>query len=74
MNASQPEKLAPPADRNRAPSAGDTANPDELKDDLENMNPSKSWGSDSSRRDGVTLRHRSPRSPEYRRDEGRIGR
>jgi hypothetical protein len=30
MNASQPEKLVPPADRNRGPSAGDTANPDEL--------------------------------------------
>ena len=35
MNANQPEKLVPPADRNRVPSAGDTANPDELKDDLE---------------------------------------
>jgi hypothetical protein len=35
MNANQPEKLLPPADRNRVPSAGDTANPDELKDDLE---------------------------------------
>jgi hypothetical protein len=35
MNANQPEKLAPPVDRNHAPSAGDTANPDELKDDLE---------------------------------------
>jgi hypothetical protein len=27
--------LVPPADQNRAPSAGDTVDPDELKDDLE---------------------------------------
>jgi hypothetical protein len=35
MNASQPEKLVPPTDRKSVPSAGDAANPDELKDDLE---------------------------------------
>ena len=35
MHVNQPEKLVPPADRNRVPSAGDTANPDKLKDDLE---------------------------------------
>jgi hypothetical protein len=35
MNANQPEKLAPRADRNRAPSAGDTTNAGELKDDVE---------------------------------------
>jgi hypothetical protein len=35
VNGNQPDKLAPPADRNRVPSAGDRANPDELKDELE---------------------------------------
>jgi hypothetical protein len=42
MNSNQPEKLVAAADRNRAPSAGDTANPDELKDDLEGTNTRKS--------------------------------
>jgi hypothetical protein len=35
MKPSQREKLVPLVDRNRAPSVGDTANSDELKDDLE---------------------------------------
>ena len=34
MNANQLEKFVPPTDGNRAPSAGDMVNPDELKDDL----------------------------------------
>src|SRR2546425_7750899 len=53
MNANQPEKLVPPADRDRAPSAGDMANPDELKDDLENTNTGKRWRNHSSRRNGA---------------------
>jgi hypothetical protein len=35
MNVNQREKLVSPADRDRASSAVDTADPDELKDDLE---------------------------------------
>jgi hypothetical protein len=35
VNGNQADKLGPPADRNRVPSAGDTENPDELKDELE---------------------------------------
>jgi glycosyltransferase involved in cell wall biosynthesis len=40
----------------RVPSPGDTANPDELKMTLKNMNTWKSWRSYSSRRTGATLR------------------
>jgi len=36
----------------RVLSAGDAANPDELKDDLEKYEPWESW--DSSRRNGAT--------------------
>jgi cellulose synthase/poly-beta-1,6-N-acetylglucosamine synthase-like glycosyltransferase len=43
----------------RVPSAGDTANPDELKDDPENTNTWKSGRSYSSRRNGATLRHQA---------------
>jgi hypothetical protein len=35
MNVNRLEKLVSPDDRARASSAGDTADPDELKDDLE---------------------------------------
>src|ERR1043166_1432930 len=35
MNRNQREKLASPADRDRASTAGDTADPDKLKDNLE---------------------------------------
>jgi len=34
MNTNQLEKLVSPADRDRASSAGDTADPAELKDDM----------------------------------------
>jgi hypothetical protein len=37
MNANQQEKLVTSTDRNRAPSVGDTANSDELKDDLKKI-------------------------------------
>src|SRR5438876_10302956 len=53
MSANQPENLVPLADRDRAPSAGDMANPDELKDDLENTNTGKRWRNHSSRRNGA---------------------
>jgi hypothetical protein len=49
----------------RVPSAGETANADELKDDLEKLRlPTKVCRRYSSRRNGAAFRHR-PRSPEY---------
>jgi len=50
----------------RVPSAGDTANPDELKDDLEKLRqPTKVCRRDSSRRNGAAFRDHGPATPEY---------
>ena len=48
----------------RVPSAGDRANPDELKDDLEKYEHLQELPSDSSRQNAATL-GTTPRSPEY---------
>jgi len=49
----------PPEDRNLIHQAGDRANLDELKDELEKTRASESWPSYSSRRNGATLRCRA---------------
>jgi len=53
----QPNQRAAAA---RVPSAGDTANPDELKDDLEKYEHPEELPSDSSRQNAATLRHHTP--------------
>jgi hypothetical protein len=74
MNANQPEKLVPPADRNGARSARDTANPDELKDDLGKYEHLEEL---AERFFATKRRHsQAPQVPQplYRCHEGRIGR
>jgi hypothetical protein len=48
----------------RVPSAGDTANPAELKDDSETYEHLQELAKRSSRRNGATFRRPSPGSPE----------
>jgi len=50
----QPNQVAAAA---RVPSAGDTANPDELKGELKKYEDWQNWRSYSSRRNGATFRH-----------------
>ena len=54
MNVNRLEKLVSPDDRARASSAGDTADPDELKDDLEKYEHLQEFG----KRFFVAERHR----------------
>jgi glycosyltransferase involved in cell wall biosynthesis len=49
----------------RIPSAGDTANSDEVKDDLKNTNTWENWRSDSCGETAPPLSHHTPRSPEF---------
>jgi len=44
----------------RVPSAGDTANPDELKDDLEKYKHPEALPNDSSRQNAAALRQHTP--------------